>query len=47
MDTYKDAVVLDDLWRAGDAPWHPFSVDGPKSADIERFSAHQQGVARA
>jgi glucose-1-phosphate cytidylyltransferase len=21
MDTYKDAVVLDDLWRAGDAPW--------------------------
>jgi glucose-1-phosphate cytidylyltransferase len=21
MDTYKDAVVLNDLWRAGDAPW--------------------------
>ena len=21
MDTYKDAVVLDDLWQAGDAPW--------------------------
>ena len=21
MDTYKDAVVLDDLWAAGDAPW--------------------------
>ena len=21
MDTYKDAVVLDDLWRAGEAPW--------------------------
>jgi hypothetical protein len=21
MDTYKDAVLLDDLWRAGDAPW--------------------------
>ena len=21
MDTYKDAVVLDDLWRGGDAPW--------------------------
>jgi glucose-1-phosphate cytidylyltransferase len=21
MDTYKDAVLLDDLWRAGGAPW--------------------------
>jgi glucose-1-phosphate cytidylyltransferase len=21
MDTYKDSVVLNDLWRAGDAPW--------------------------
>jgi glucose-1-phosphate cytidylyltransferase len=21
MDTYKDAVVLDDLWGAGEAPW--------------------------
>ena len=21
MDTYKDAVVLNDLWSAGDAPW--------------------------
>jgi len=21
MDTYKDAVVLNDLWRSGDAPW--------------------------
>jgi glucose-1-phosphate cytidylyltransferase len=21
MDTYKDAVVLDDLWRGGDPPW--------------------------
>jgi glucose-1-phosphate cytidylyltransferase len=21
MDTYKDAVMLDDLWRAGEAPW--------------------------
>ena len=50
MDTYKDAVLLDDLWRAGDAPWHPWNVDGPKTADIERFSAHQQrgsaGVGR-
>ncbi|MGH2846343.1 MAG: sugar phosphate nucleotidyltransferase, partial [Thermoleophilaceae bacterium] len=21
MDTYKDAVLLDDLWAAGRAPW--------------------------
>jgi glucose-1-phosphate cytidylyltransferase len=21
MDTYKDALVLDDLWRSGRAPW--------------------------
>jgi hypothetical protein len=21
MDTYKDAVELDDLWRGGEAPW--------------------------
>lgn len=21
MDTYKDAVILNDLWRAGEAPW--------------------------
>jgi hypothetical protein len=21
MDTYKDAVVLNDMWAAGGAPW--------------------------
>ena len=21
MDTYKDAVLLNDLWTSGDAPW--------------------------
>jgi glucose-1-phosphate cytidylyltransferase len=21
MDTYKDAVMLNDLWKSGDAPW--------------------------
>jgi glucose-1-phosphate cytidylyltransferase len=50
MDTYKDAVLLDDLWRAGQATWHPWNVDGPKTADIGRFSAHQRrgsaGVGR-
>ena len=22
MDTYKDAIVLNDLWASGEAPWH-------------------------
>jgi glucose-1-phosphate cytidylyltransferase len=26
MDTYKDAVLLDDLWRGGTAPWHAWEV---------------------
>jgi glucose-1-phosphate cytidylyltransferase len=30
MDTYKDAVVLDDLWRGGRAPWR---VWDPAPAD--------------
>jgi len=25
MDTYKDAVVLNDLWASGDAPWPTFA----------------------
>jgi len=27
MDTYKDAVVLNDLWAAGDAPWATYFAD--------------------
>jgi glucose-1-phosphate cytidylyltransferase len=45
MDTYKDAVVLDDLWRAGEAPWRAWDVDGPKTQGIGEFSAHQRGRA--
>lgn len=26
MDTYKDAVALNDLWAGGDPPWHPWSI---------------------
>jgi glucose-1-phosphate cytidylyltransferase len=26
MDTYKDAVVLNDLWSSGEAPWRAFSA---------------------
>ena len=28
MDTYKDAVVLNDLWAAGDAPWRVWERAG-------------------
>jgi glucose-1-phosphate cytidylyltransferase len=28
MDTYKDAVTLDDLWRTGNAPWKVWSRAG-------------------
>jgi glucose-1-phosphate cytidylyltransferase len=28
MDTYKDAVVLDDLWSAGAAPWRVWDAAG-------------------
>jgi glucose-1-phosphate cytidylyltransferase len=45
MDTYKDAVTLDDLWRTGNAPWPTWDVDGPKTRHIGKFSAHQHGVA--
>jgi len=27
MDTYKDAVVLNDLWAAGEAPWRTYLDD--------------------
>jgi glucose-1-phosphate cytidylyltransferase len=27
MDTYKDAVILNDLWVSGSAPWPLFSAD--------------------
>jgi glucose-1-phosphate cytidylyltransferase len=33
MDTYKDAVVLDDLWRAGDAPWPGWDATVPAADD--------------
>ena len=28
MDTYKDAVVLNDLWEGGEAPWTTWSARG-------------------
>jgi glucose-1-phosphate cytidylyltransferase len=31
MDTYKDAVALDDLWAAGGAPWRLWGPDAPQA----------------
>jgi glucose-1-phosphate cytidylyltransferase len=31
MDTYKDAVVLNDLWRSGEAPWKVWATAGADS----------------
>ncbi len=31
MDTYKDAVELNDLWAAGKAPWASFATAGNRS----------------
>jgi glucose-1-phosphate cytidylyltransferase len=28
MDTYKDAIVLDDLWRGGNPPWRVWDAAG-------------------
>jgi glucose-1-phosphate cytidylyltransferase len=44
MDTYKDAVVLNDLWACGDAPWLTPPVDwtlDPPIRGISDQSAHQ------
>jgi glucose-1-phosphate cytidylyltransferase len=30
MDTYKDAVVLNDLWASGEAPWQAFAGAGAR-----------------
>jgi glucose-1-phosphate cytidylyltransferase len=32
MDTYKDAIVLNDLWAGGDAPWRVWSKDSQGAA---------------
>jgi glucose-1-phosphate cytidylyltransferase len=47
MDTYKDAVVLNDLWAAGEAPWRAFAtasdfdhtLSGSKSDAVARDRA--------
>jgi glucose-1-phosphate cytidylyltransferase len=31
MDTYKDAIVLNDLWAGGSAPWRVWSADAEEA----------------
>jgi len=31
MDTYKDAIVLNDLWAGGSAPWRVWSAEGARA----------------
>ena len=38
MDTYKDAVELNDLWAAGQAPWPTPPADCP--------SEHTMGASK-
>jgi len=42
MDTYKDAVVLNDLWSAGKAPWPAFV----RASDIDPTLAGSMSDAR-
>jgi glucose-1-phosphate cytidylyltransferase len=43
MDTYKDAVMLNDLWKSGDAPWRvwadPNEADKTDSGDADEEPA--------
>ncbi len=36
MDTYKDAVVLNDLWEAGSPPWRTWDAEPASHADPAR-----------
>ena len=55
MDTYKDAVVLNDLWAAGEAPWQVWDAAGRRRGEARaghrrprlRRLAPGPGAARA
>jgi glucose-1-phosphate cytidylyltransferase len=36
MDTYKDAVALNDLWACGEAPWRVWGEDEPSQVAARR-----------
>ncbi|MGH2864179.1 MAG: sugar phosphate nucleotidyltransferase [Solirubrobacteraceae bacterium] len=39
MDTYKDAVALNDLWASGSAPWRLWGADGAPSSALRRLQS--------
>ena len=43
MDTYKDAVVLNDLWAAGDAPWTVWDEHDASAARTEVAGRESDG----
>jgi glucose-1-phosphate cytidylyltransferase len=45
MDTYKDAVALDDAWRAGHAPWRMWQEQAPAARQAEEGPRGQQAGA--
>jgi glucose-1-phosphate cytidylyltransferase len=46
MDTYKDAVVLNDLWAAGEAPWATCLADGSFDAPPGDTMLPSTGMSR-
>jgi hypothetical protein len=46
MDTYKDAVVLNDLWLSGKAPWRLWEDAPSPAANGERRAGTETSTAR-
>jgi glucose-1-phosphate cytidylyltransferase len=52
MDTYKDAVALNDLWQAGDPPWttwsslSSFGAEPPTPSSSSRAESSPEGAAQ-
>src|SRR5260370_1300931 len=45
MDTYKDAVALNDLWASGTAPWQ-LSGEGPRRAAAPSGAGERSATTR-
>jgi glucose-1-phosphate cytidylyltransferase len=46
MDTYKDAVTLNDLWASGDAPWRVWPAGADGAAAVTRQKRGARGTGR-
>lgn len=51
MDTYKDAVALNDLWASGEPPWHRPPVKKssrfPRATGVRTSTGGQPAISRA